>query len=320
MADSVGKAGRMLARVFTEPQQGATYDQILAMAQAAEDNGFDAFFRSDHYTAFGGGDGQPGSTDAWTTLAGLARDTKRVRLGTLVTPITFRLPGPLAISVAQIDAMSGGRVELGLGTGWNPQEHTAYAIPFPPIGTRFEMLEEQLAIITGLWETPLGERFNHKGQHYELTDSPALPKPVQRPRPPVIIGGAGQKRTPRLAAAFADEFNVPFHPVEPGRAAIERVREACAKAGRADGDMIYSAALTTCCGRNDAEVARRAERIGRPKERIDLAGTPAEVLDKVGQWHEAGVQRIYFQLLDLDDLDHVGLLGAEVVPALSRLA
>src|SRR5438874_8457037 len=136
MADSVGNAERMLARLFTEPQQGATYDQILAVARAAEDNGFDAFFRSDHYTAFGGGDGLPGPTDAWTTLAGLARDTKRVRLGTLVSPITFRLPGPLAISVAQIDAMSGGRVELGLGTGWNPQEHTAYAIPFPPIGTR----------------------------------------------------------------------------------------------------------------------------------------------------------------------------------------
>jgi F420-dependent oxidoreductase-like protein len=309
----------MLARLFTEPQQGATYDQLLAVAKAAEDNGFDAFFRSDHYIHFGPGDGLPGPTDAWTTLAGLARETSRIRLGTLVSPVTFRRPGPLAIIVAQVDAMSGGRVELGIGAGWNEQEHTAYGIPFPPFGTRFEMLEEQLAIVTGLWRTPAGERFSYEGRHYQLADSPALPKPAQRPHPPLIMGGAGQKRTPRLAAAFANEFNVPFHPVEAGRAAIERVRSACEAAGRPAGDMVYSAALTICCGRDDAEVARRAGRIGRPKERIDLAGTPAEVLQRIGSWHDAGAERIYFQLLDLDDLDHVALLGSDVVPELSRL-
>src|SRR5688572_14145732 len=195
--------------VFTEPQQGATYDDLLRVAQATEELGFDAFFRSDHYLGMGT-DGLPGPTDAWVTLAGLARETSRIRLGTLMTSATFRLPGPLAISVAQVDAMSGGRVELGLGSGWFEQEHTAYGIPFPPLGERFDRLEEQLAIVTGLWETPAGETFSYEGKHYRLTDSPALPKPVQAPRPPVIIGGWGKTRTPALAARFADEFNVPF--------------------------------------------------------------------------------------------------------------
>src|SRR5688572_13815449 len=146
----------MELRVFTEPQQGASYDTLLAFAQTSEELGFDAFFRSDHYLKMGDVSGLPGPTDAWITLAGLARDTSTIRLGTLVTPITFRFPGPLAISVAQVDAMSGGRVELGIGTGWYDAEHTAYAIPFPPLGERFERLEEQLAIITGLWDTPDG--------------------------------------------------------------------------------------------------------------------------------------------------------------------
>ncbi len=200
----------MQLRIFTEPQQGASYDDLLAVAQAAERLGFDGFFRSDHYLVMGGGDGLPGPTDAWVTLAGLARDTTRLRLGTLVTSATFRLPGPLAVSVAEVDHMSGGRVELGLGAGWYEAEHRAYAIPFPPLGERFERLEEQLAIITGLWGTPAGERFSYTGRHYEVTDSPALPKPRQQPRPPVIVGGHGPSRTPRLAATYADEFNLAF--------------------------------------------------------------------------------------------------------------
>src|SRR5436190_16345493 len=202
----------MRFRIFTEPQEGASYDDQLAIARLAEELGFDAYFRSDHYINFFAADGRPGPTDAWTTLAGLARDTTRLRLGTLVSPITFRLPGPLAISVAQVDAMSGGRVELGLGAGWNDREHAAYGIPFPGTGERFDQLEEQLAVITGLWATPEGEQFSYPGDHYTIEASPALPKPTQRPGPPIIIGGFGPQRTPHLAARYASEFNVAFAP------------------------------------------------------------------------------------------------------------
>src|SRR4051794_20191359 len=187
---------------MTEPQMGATYDDLLAVARHAEDTGFDAFFRSDHYLTMSG-DGLPGPTDAWLTLAALARETKRIRLGTLVTAMTFRMPGVLAISVAQVDQMSGGRVELGLGTGWYDGEHTAYGVPFPPLGERFERFEEQLQILRGLWEAE--GSFDFAGKHYALKDSPALPKPTQ-PHVPVIIGGFGAKRTPRLAATYADEY------------------------------------------------------------------------------------------------------------------
>src|SRR3984957_15588577 len=185
----------MRVRIFVEPQQGADYAQLLTVAQEAEALGFDAFFRSDHYLTMSG-DGLPGPTDAWITLAALARETSRIRLGTLVSSSTFRWPGILAITVAQVDAMSGGRVELGLGTGWYDGEHTAYGIPFPPLGERFARLEEQLSIVTGLWATPVGETYSFAGEHYQLADSPALPKPVQRPHPPVIVGGGGASRTP----------------------------------------------------------------------------------------------------------------------------
>src|SRR5699024_9483533 len=188
------QARGMQLRIFTEPQQGATYDDLLTVARASEDLGFDAFFRSDHYMTMGG-DGLPGPTDAWTTLAGLARETSRIRLGTLVSSATFRRPGVLAIQVAQVDQMSGGRVEIGLGTGWYAEEHAAYGIPFP--AKRFGMLEEQFAVLTGLWNTPVGETFSFDGEtfsfdgvHYQLQNSPALPKPVQQPLP-VIVGGSG---------------------------------------------------------------------------------------------------------------------------------
>jgi F420-dependent oxidoreductase-like protein len=303
-------------RIFTEPQQGATYDQLLAVAQLAESAGFDAFFRSDHYLTMSG-DGLPGPTDAWITLAGIARETSRIRLGTLVTSATFRLPGPLAISVAEVDAMSHGRVELGLGAGWFDTEHTAYGIPFPALGERFERLEEQLRVITGLWATPVGDRFSFDGTHYQVVDSPALPKAVQTPGPPVIVGGGGQRRTPRLAAEFASEFNIPFTAVEGTAAQFARVREACTTAGRDPSTLVYSAAQVVCCGRDDAEVARRAGAIGRPVEDLranGLCGTPDEVLAKLATYGEAGASRIYLQVLDLDDLEHVALLGDEVLP------
>ncbi|MEU4713685.1 LLM class F420-dependent oxidoreductase [Micromonospora purpureochromogenes] len=309
----------MELRIFTEPQQGASYDQLLAVARAVEDAGYGAFFRSDHYLKMGSVSGEPGPTDAWTTLAGLARDTSRIRLGTLMTAATFRLPGPLAITVAQVDQMSGGRVELGIGTGWYAEEHTAYGIPFPTLGERFARLEEQLAVITGLWETPVGKTFDHPGRYYPVTDSPALPKPVQQPRPPILLGGMGPKRTPRLAARYADEFNLPFASIEDTVAQIARVREACAEIGRDPATMRWSNALVLCCGRDDAEVARRAEAIGREPAELrenGLAGTPAELVDKIGRYAAAGSERIYLQLLDLTDLDHLELVAAEVMPQL----
>ena len=306
----------MRLRIFTEPQQGASYGTLLSVARAAEQLGFDAFFRSDHYLSMGG-PGLPGPTDAWATLAGLAIQTTRLRLGTLMSPVTFRLPGPLAITVAQVDQMSGGRVELGLGTGWFEAEHAAYGIPFPPLAERFGRLEEQLKILTGLWGTAHGETFSFHGSYYSLDSSPALPKPAQRPRPPVLIGGAGQRRTPRLAARFADEYNIPFASVEASAAAFGLVREACQEAGRDPGGLVYSAAQTVCCAADDGGLARRAEAIG---QRLDdlrhtgLAGSPAEIVDKLGQLAGIGATRVYLQVLDLHDLDHLELIAAEVLP------
>jgi F420-dependent oxidoreductase-like protein len=307
-------------RIFTEPQMGATYQDLLKVAKATEDAGYDAFFRSDHYLTMGGGDGLPGPTDSWVTLAGLAVQTNRIRLGTLMTAATFRLPGPLAISVAQVDQMSGGRVEFGFGSGWYADEHTAYGIPFPELSERFDMYTEQLEIITGLWTTPLGEKFSFEGKHYQLTDSPALPKPAQRPRPPVLVGGIGAKRTPALAARFADEFNVPFYGQDIAAAQFERVDAACRAIGRDPAGVIRSTAQVACVGWDDAQVARRAAAIGRSVEHLKesgLAGTPAEVVDRIGQWVErTGITRIYLQILDLADLDHLELIAAEIAPQL----
>jgi F420-dependent oxidoreductase-like protein len=306
-------------RIFTEPQQGASYDDQLRVARAAEDAGFDAFFRSDHYLAMGV-PGTPGPTDSYVTLAGLARETSRIRLGTLVTSATFRLPGPLAIAVAQVDHMSGGRVEVGLGTGWFEPEHTAYGIPFPPLGERFDRLAEQLEIVTGLWRTPPGERFSFTGRHYTLVDSPGLPKPVQQPHPPLIVGGKGKRRTPELAARFADEMNVAFTPIDEVTAQFDRVERACAAIGRNPGELVRSVAQTTCVGRDDAEMARRAEALGTKWGDLnpyDLAGTVDQVVDQLGTWRErTGISRFYLQLPDLTDLDHVELIAAEVAPQL----
>ena len=309
----------MELRIFTEPQQGATYDELLAVALEAQRLGLGAFIRSDHYLHMGGEPG-PGSTDAWITLAGLARDTSTIRLGTLVTAATFRLPGPLAIEVATVDAMSGGRVELGLGAGWYEAEHSGFGIPFPATGERFDRLTEQFEIITGLWATEPGERFEHRGEHYEIVDSVALPKPVQRPRPPIIIGGHGPVRTPALAARFADEFNVAFSDTEVTGTQFDRVRKACEAAGREPASMTYSAAQVLCCGSDEAEVERRAAAIGREPGELrtnGAAGTPDEVIEHLRAYEALGATRVYLQVLDLTDLDHLGLVAEEVMPALA---
>jgi alkanesulfonate monooxygenase len=303
-------------RIFTEPQQGATYDDLLDVALRSEQLGFDAFFRSDHYLAMDV-DGLPGPTDAWVTLAGLARDTSSIRLGTLMTSATFRLPGPLAISVAQVDQMSGGRVELGIGAGWYEEEHTAYGIPFPGTGERFDRFEESLAVVTGLWSTPAGGTFDFEGRYFSVRSSPALPKPVQSPRPPVIVGGRGRRRTPGLAARYADEFNAPFVSATASRDLFDRVRQACDAAGRDADELVCSNAVTMCVGTDEAELARRAETIGREVTELranGLAGTPAEALDRLADFAAAGSSRVYLQTLDLSDLDHLELVAAEVLP------
>ncbi|QTX03553.1 LLM class F420-dependent oxidoreductase [Agromyces archimandritae] len=304
----------MKFRIFTEPQQGASYAQQLAMARRAEALGFDAFFRSDHLLAMGG-DGMPGPSDSWVTLGAIARETETIRLGTLVTSATFRHPGLLAVQVAQVDEMSGGRVEFGLGTGWFEAEHRAYGIPFPP--KRFGMLEEQLAVVTGLWGTPAGERFSFAGEHYLLEDSPALPKPVQQPIP-LIVGGAGKQRTPALAARFASEFNVPFRSDAEIAELFGLVRQAAVDAGRDPASLAYTAALTTTVGASEAEYARRADRIGRDAaelRRTGIGGTPAEAVDRIGGLADIGVETVYLQVLDFDDLELLDLIAAEVVPA-----
>jgi len=277
-----------------EPQEGATYDQQLAIAQAAEAEGFDGFFRSDHLMRFDQEDPGPGPTDSWITLAGIARETNRIRLGTLVTSMTFRFPGMLAIEVAQVDVMSDGRIELGLGAGWFDPEHHAHAVPFPPLGERFEMLEEQLQIILGMWSTPKGDRFSFRGEHYSIADSPGLPKPAQKPHPPIIIGGAGSKRTPRLAAQFADEFNVPFHSVADFSKSIGRVQRACEDRGRDPSSLVYSAAVNVDIRANSAD----------------------KVVDELSQFKAAGAQRLYLQLLDNADVDQVRVIAREVKPHL----
>jgi F420-dependent oxidoreductase-like protein len=309
--------GDMQLRIFTEPQQGADYRRQLAVARAAEELGFDAFFRSDHYLKMGEGSGLPGPTDSWLTLAALAVQTSRIRLGTMVSAATFRYPGPLAIAVAQADEMSGGRIELGLGAGWFEAEHAAYGIPFPPVGERFGRLAEQLAVITGLWDVPAGQTFSFDGDYYQVRDSPGLPKPVQRPHPPVIVGGSGANRTPALAARYAAEFNAPFASVAQTGALYARVRETCQSVGRDPASLIYSAAQTTVCGRDEAELARRAEATGYPLAELrasQLAGSPAEIVDRIGQFAEHGASRLYLQILDLHDLDHLELLASEVMP------
>lgn len=305
--------------LFTEPQQGFSYDDQLAFARSAETHGLDGFFRSDHYLRMGEGDPLPGPTDAWTTLAGLARETSHIRLGTLVSSVTYRVPGILAIQVAQVDAMSGGRVELGLGTGWFEAEHAAYGIPFPP--RRFDLLEEQLDVVTGLWSTPAGETFSFEGEHYRLDAAPALPKPVQSPVP-VIVGGGGPKRTPALAARFATEFNIGFVAEDVVAEKFAVVRAACQDIGRDPASLKFSVALPTIVGADDAAIERRAAAIGQTRAQFDnganLIGRPEQIAEKVERLRALGAERVYFQLLDLRDVDHADEVGAELLPLLPR--
>lgn len=300
-------------RIFTEPQQGARYGDLLAVAQRAEQLGFSAFFRSDHYLKMGDVSGLPGPSDAWVTLAGLARDTSTIRLGTMVTAATFRLPGPLAVAVANVDDMSGGRVELGIGAGWYDEEHRNYGIPFPGLGERFDHLAEQLAIITGLWSTPEGATFDFDGDHYTFSDSPALPKPVQSPGPPVIVGGLGAKRTPSLVARYAQEYNAPFVDARTTAELGRNIDAACEAIGRDPATVLRSACQVVCVADDPGVLARRAAAIGRDLDddlRVNgIAGTLTEAADRVGEFAAVGIERLYLQVLDLADLDHLDELS-----------
>lgn len=304
-------------RVFIEPQNGATTRDQVRLAVAAEQLGFDGFFRSDHIlTMDDRRGGLPGPTDSWVSLAAVAGATERIRLGTLVSSATFRHPSMLAIQVAQVDEISGGRVELGLGTGWFEAEHAAYGIPFP--AKRFGPFEEQLAIITGLWATPVGETFDFAGAHYDLAGAPALPKPAQA-HLPIIVGGAGTTRTPAIAARFADEYNT-FRADDAVLAErFDRVRDALAAQGRDAAELTLSVALTTVVGATDADLARRADAAGQDLERLrtaGLAGSAAEAVDVLGGLAELGVTRVYIQLLDLHDLDHAAFIAQQILPQL----
>lgn len=303
--------------ITSEPQQGATYDDLVTFAAHVEQLGFAGFFRSDHYLAMDV-EGLPGPTDAWITLAGLARETSRIRLGTLVSSATFRLPGPLAIAVAQVDQMSGGRVELGLGAGWFPDEHTAYGIPFPDVGERFDRFEEQLEVITGLWATPTGATFNHDGRYYPIVGSPALPKPIQQ-QVPIIVGGMGATRTPHLAATFATEFNTPFVPLEDFVAQVKRVRAACDAIERDPSTLVYSAAVIMCIGETESEFQRRVQAVtavtGMTADQIRrncIAGTPDQASEAIEQWSNAGAQRLHLLPVDPTDAEHLTILATLV--------
>ena len=309
-------------RIFTEPQLGASHASLVAMAQATREHGFDGFFRSDHVLTMGGASGLPGPSESFVSLGAIAVQVPDIRLGTLVSSATFRHPSMLAIAAATVDDISAGRLELGLGSGWYEAEHTAYGLPFgASFGERFDRLTEQLEILTGLWATQ--STFDYDRRHYHLDGAPGLPKPVQRkngvPHIPLILGGHGPKRTPALAARFADEFNVGFVSVEEIGAQIGRVRAACESVGRDPDALVYSTAQTTLVGTGET-LRRRVEASGGPSDGLAgraMTGSVEQLLDQLDGYAAVGVQRVYLQLVDPTDLDQVAELAALIEPARS---
>jgi F420-dependent oxidoreductase-like protein len=296
-----------------EPRHGASYSEILALALATEQAGFDAFFRSDHLMGVDPTDRSYRPTDSWTTLGGLARDTERVRLGTLVTAATYRLPGLLAAIVASVDEMSGGRIELGIGTGWYEREHAAFGLPFPPMKERFDRLEEELAIITGLWLAG-DQNFSFDGRYYRIDDNQSPPQVTQRPHPPIIVGGAGPKRTPAIAARFATEFNAALSSVEQARARFGVFAAACEAIGRDPSGARKSGFIPVAIGSTQAEADRRAEIVGSSRIRESmLIGSPALLTDRIAELAKVGADTVYLHIFDIHDLDHIALIGAEVL-------
>ncbi len=299
-------------RIFTEPQQGAGYERLSRLALHAETVGFDGFFVSDHYHMMGEINPRLGPTDAMTTLAGLARDTNNLRIGTLVCSSTFRQPGRLSVIAAEVDQMSSGRLELGIGAGWFDREHEALGIDFPPLKERFDRMEDQLSILQLFQATPPDSTFNYEGKTVRLKDCPALPKAVQESGIPLIVGGGGPRRTPNLAARFASEFNLPFSSPTDFELQAERVKRACESLERDPKSMIFSSAQVLCIGRTEEELITRSQRIGRELSELrdnGVAGTLDEARERIKSFQRLGVTRMYFQVLDEDDLDQVSLLA-----------
>jgi F420-dependent oxidoreductase-like protein len=312
--------------LMIEGQEDVTWDNWCALARACEDSGLEGMFRSDHYLSVQGHRGR-GSLDAWTTLAGLAARTERIRLGTLVSPATFRHPSVIAKSVVTADHISAGRVELGLGAGWHETEHRSYGFDFPPTPVRIELLAEQLEIVHGSWTR---ENFNFAGRHYEVQDLNALPKPVQTPHPNLIVGGSAGPRTASLAAKWADEYNTVFADTAECSRRREIVSEAWRDAGRDADDLVFSLMTGCIVGTDDEDVRRRAEdimaRSGRSGDPADwlrrlsdesVVGTVAQVVDRLGRLSEAGVDRVMLQHQSHDDVDMVHVIGNAVAPQVS---
>jgi F420-dependent oxidoreductase-like protein len=312
--------------IMTEPQEGGTYDEILALAQKTEALGFEGFFRSDHYMPVNSNIPPTAvSTECWATLAGLARETKRLRLGTMISPMTFHYPGEFAKIVATIDQMSGGRIEVGMGGGWYGKEHAAYSLPFPDAKGRLDILEDTLEICTRLWSDGVGH--SYQGRVFSITDSPGSPKPAQRPHPPIIIGGGGARRTPRLAAQFGDEFNI-FGGINTFNTRKQRLLDACAAHGRDPSTIKLTAACVTVVGTDEADLKRRVKiRLDFNNEKNDpgewiammrgdgwLVGTVEQVAEQVRELKAAGAQRIYFQLVPLDDHGMLEIIANDVIP------
>lgn len=307
--------------LMTEPQQGLSYEEVLAAARAAEDAGLEAFFRSDHFASFPGPAGLP-TTEAWSTLAGLARETRTIRLGSLVSPVTFRIPGVFAKQVATVDAMSGGRVEVGMGAGWNDEEHAQLGIPFPDLGGRYDRFEEAVAIVHGLWTEPDG--WSRAGEHWQVRDARFAPRPERagRRHPNLILGGDGGPRLARLIAAYADEFNLVSASPEKARAAYERVDRACDAAGRDPAEVTRSAMTGVLIAETDAELRDRvraqlamldsadidADAWLAERRRRWIMGTLDEAAERVAAMASAGVQRIMLQDFLPRDLDMIRLM------------
>jgi F420-dependent oxidoreductase-like protein len=314
--------------LMIEGQEGVSWDEWQALADACERGGLDGLFRSDHYLSVVGRRERP-SLDALTTLAALATRTKRIRLGTLVSPVTFRHPSVLAKSVVTIDHISGGRIELGLGAGWNEVEHAAYGFEFPALGERMELLEEQLEIVHRQWSE---ESVTFTGRHYRLDDCPALPKPLQQPHPPIILGGNAGPRSVALAVRLADEYNTLLASVEDCRERKARLTDACEAAGRDPDTLLLSLMATCVVGEDRTQVLERVRRLLATfgtgdedpeaalaeREHRWVAGTPDEVVDRLTALAEAGVERVYLQHLVPADVAMVALVGEAVLPALTR--
>jgi F420-dependent oxidoreductase-like protein len=312
--------------LMIEGQEGVSWPQWLALARACEEHGIPALFRSDHYMNLDGQHPERGSLDAWGTLCALAAVTSKLRLGTMVSPATFRHPSELAKLVTTADQVSDGRIELGLGAGWHEREHQAYGFPFPSTPVRMDRLEEQLQVVLGNWAGSPVQPFSFAGRHYTLSDLDAQPKPIQRPRPPLIIGGSGGSRSAALAARYADEYNTPFPTLGDVRERRGRVEQACEQAGR--DPLPFSIMTGLLVGADESELRARARRLG---ERIGTAGdqllsdrpsgwivgTVDRAVEQLAALSEAGVTRVMCQHLLHDDLDVLGLIGERLAPAVA---